>query len=429
MSSGVRTNNLMSQYNSWVDRCRNDLSYGHVWMMPIGGLDARLERANVFERDVERLGYELPRVIGVALIDVARHVAGVFVQVASSGWDGYRYFEGSLEGRVFFTGLRDLPLDVVVHLATVCMNVGIALDRAVAQLSTGVGMLAWHGGEWAVSLVSGESLTVLSTDLDTRRIVYGAVGITLLAAGALCVPVAAIQLFALPILAGSIYGMVNNQFTVRECPEYYTMGHYYDGVSTRGHGVRTNNLIIKPFVTGCYATTMVTKYAGAILSLIGTLPYTSTMLPVTYAVGMIAGVCAIGVVAAHIFAMYVKNDGQGKFDAYAEHVGFEWTDEHLNMTWFELQRAVEPLIEQKRANLNGSFEELEAFNAKLETLTNSMCSYPWANEPTDGLQSMPLRYVLGWQTNSSRNMVGYATAGVGTALVGVASIALRIFVI
>ncbi|MCH9612091.1 MAG: hypothetical protein S4CHLAM102_05740 [Chlamydiia bacterium] len=186
MSNGVHTPSLMSRFNSWVDRFRADLNHQQPSTLPIGGLEAGLERAEVFKRDVERLGYVMPRAIALAMIGVARNVNGVFVEVTSGSGDSYRHYEGPLEGRIFFTRLQNVPDNLMVHLATAGIRVRVALDQVVTLISTGVGMLAWHGGEWAVNLVSGKSSTLLSTDLETRQIVYGAIGITLLARSFAC---------------------------------------------------------------------------------------------------------------------------------------------------------------------------------------------------------------------------------------------------
>lgn len=68
----------------------------------------------------------------------------------------------------------------------------------------GVGYLTWHAGERLVRLVTKSPYTVLSNDRQFRHIVYGSIGLTLLAAGAVFIPISPIQMVALPIIMGSI---------------------------------------------------------------------------------------------------------------------------------------------------------------------------------------------------------------------------------
>jgi hypothetical protein len=218
---------------------------------------------------------------------------------------------------------------------------------------------------------------------------------------ALLIPVTAIQLFALPILLGSIYGTLNNQFTVRECPEYYTMGHYYDGKSLDGHAIQTNNLLIKPIVTGCYATTMVTKYAGMILSTIGTLPYAARSLAVPIAAAMIGTSCVVALVAAHVIATLKKRAVQKAFDDFARLKGIEWNETNLENYWKDIKPSQEELKN----------EELRKVSEYIESQI---------------YRPMPMKYIMGWQVNNMRNTIGYLAAGLGTLAVGVTTVFLRL---
>lgn len=278
----------------------------------------------------------------------------------------------------------------------------------------------WHGSEKIVCIITGLTHTVLSNATRVRDIVYDSLGVTLLAAGAVFIPVASIQMIALPIVLGSIYGTLNNQFTIRECPEYYTMGHHYDGTDLKRHAIKSNNLLIKPIVTGCYATTMVTKIAGVVLSAVGTIPYTAAVLPVPLAGTMIVTTCVIALIGAHIFSTMKKNSIQKILNNYANVIGIEWDESNLNKSWSDLTKLRAEWINQKQSELAQNPQELAVFNQKLNEVTK-------AAESIFSDENMPVKYVIGWQANSTRNMVGYLFAGGGTLAIAVTTVFLRIF--
>ncbi len=291
------------------------------------------------------------------------------------------------------------------------------VNDAFSLASTNVGLITWHAGEKITNLFTGSEDTVLSNSVKTREIVYDSLGLTLLAAGAAFIPVPAIQMIALPIIMGSIYGTLNNQFTVRECPEYYTMGHLYDGTRLVRHAIKTNNLLIKPIVTGCYATTSVTKFAGVLLSVAARAPYTAAVLPVSLAGAMIGGTCVLALVAAHIFSNIKKNSFQQSLDEYERLIGFQWNN--TNLVWGS--RFVDQLIEQKRIELASDPQALLHFNQKLTELTAAIRSNMHL--------FVPMKYLVGWQSNHTRNLTGYVFAGGGALAISVTSVFLRVFVL
>lgn len=334
----------------------------------------------------------------------------------------YRLSKGSIHASTCLANICLIPKHIILSIVMPVLYIVRALNEAVTAASRGVGFLAWHGGERMVSLINDSPSTVLSYRPEIRDIVYDSIGLTLLAAAAVFVPLAPIQLVALPIILGSIYGTVNNQFTIRECPEYYTMGHYYDGTDLKGHAIKTNNLIIKPIVTGCYATTIVTKIAGVILAAVGRLPYTAAVLPVSYAAVMIAGVIAVSLVAAHVFSNMAKKAVQNNLHEYAALLGIPWTDDLQNKSWSKLQEMGSQKIEEKRQEFTSDKQGLEKFNQKLRHLTKRIGS--GTSNP-----HMPIKYIIGWQANGTRNVVGYIFAGGGILVLSATTIFLRIYLL
>lgn len=165
---------------------------------------------------------------------------------------------------------------------------------------------------------------------------------------------------------------------------------------------------------------MVTKLAGAILAAVGTIPYTVVVLPVPYAGAMIAGVCLISLVAAHVFSNMKKNSIYKNLNAYAALIGIESNEVNRNRKWNDLAEMRLEHIAQKRQELALNAQELESFNQRLQELTEDIESN--ILDP-----DMSVKYITGWQANNTRNGVGYLFAGGGTLAIAVSTIFLRIF--
>lgn len=86
-------------------------------------------------------------------------------------------------------------------------------------------------------------------------------------------------------------------------------------------------------VTGCYATTMVTKLAGIILAAAATIPYTAATFSVSLAASLIIGTCAMALVTAHIFATIKKAFITNCLNEYASLIGMEWNEANHNTIW------------------------------------------------------------------------------------------------
>lgn len=320
----------------------------------------------------------------------------------------------------------DLIVSLPFSVSTALVNLFISTIKAVnTVLYTGtraVGLFFWHGGERVVRYIKSTFLgsdfyksghTVLSHSLHYRDIVYSSIGATALAIAALFTSILPLQILALPIAMGSLYGTINNQFTVRNCPEYYTMGHYFDGKSLKGHAVKTNDHIIKPIITGCYATTPVTTIVGIVLALLGTLPYATATLPLLLAMKMITVVLGAGLVAGHCISRSVQNTIEKSIERYAKLAGIALTEEDRNLSWWDFLRKYQETILFKYTFCLKARKELDRLEKYI------------ANNILD--TKLPIKYIAGWQANNMRNTVGYLSAGVGTVAISAATVFLRIF--
>lgn len=412
---------VLDRFSDWADQYRNGFLTPYTSSDP--AMPNRYEQdANqgpIFRDDFKRHVYTLLNQVKYEVASLAQCVATIAFSPVAIVTEIYRLLSRSINVSTCLKNILMVPQHIVLSAFSALYYVAESVDGIIAAASTEVGFLAWHAGERVVRLLSGAPHTVLSNSPFTRDIVYHALGLTLLAAGALFIPIAPIQLLALPIILGSIYGTINNQFTVRQCPEYYTMGHHYDGTKLGHHAIKTNNLWIKPIVSGCYATTFITKYAGLVLAAIGTIPFTAAILPGSIAGAMIGGVCAIALIVSHIFATLKKNGLQRKLDEYGKLIGLELNEINRNRSWEDLAESRKLLIEQKRGQLAANPQELKEFDRKLAEFNKVMEVY------LDG--DIPIKYIPGWESNSTRNGWGYLFAGGGTVAVAVASIFLRIF--
>lgn len=412
---------LVRQLDLFMDNKRNALLAPSI---PVSGknpieINQQFKKKIIFYDDLKRYSHQLSTQTQYEVASIAQAISILVISPFSLFGELYRVCDQSISISACLINVCMIPQSMISSIFKIGFYILRTADEVLSLAATGVGLLAWHAGEKIDSLITASSDTILSNKPHIRKIVYHAIGLTLLAGAALFIPIAPVQMVALPIILGSIYGTLNNQFTVRECPEYYTMGHYYDGTDLRGHAIKSNNLLIKPIVTGCYATTIVTKFAGIILAAVGTIPYTRATLSVHLAGKMVAGVCDLAFIVAHIFSTLKKYFLQEMLNDYAALIGIEWNEANRNTTWANLEKIRTRHIERKRAQLAYNPSELELFNRKLNQLTKAI-------ESNILDTAMPVKYIVGWQANNIRNSVGYLFAGGGTLAIAVTTIFLRI---
>lgn len=418
ISQVISSNDLLQQFTLWADRKREAILAEPLFTSEKS--DRELNQGAIFHEDFNHHVHTFSAQFKYEAASLAKCIATIAITPFAVFGEFYRLCNRSINASTCLKNICIVPKHIISSIFKSALYVVRVVNKTVTAASICVGFLAWHGGERLVRLINGASDTVLSNHQGIRDVVYNSIGVTLLAAATVFIPFATIQMIALPVILGSVYGTINNQFTVRECPEYYTMGHYYDGTDLKGHAVKTNNLIIKPIVTGCYATTMVTKIAGVILAATGTLPFTSAVLPMAYAATMIAGVSLISLVAAHVFSSMKKKSIQKNLDAYASLIGIQWTDSNRNISWRDLAEVRDQGIEKRRQELGSDAQELEKFNQRLQELTTGI-------ESNILNPDLPVKYIVGWQANNTRNTIGYIFAGGGTLAIAISTIFLRIF--
>jgi len=381
------------------------------------------KQVELFKADWKDHGRELWAETQVEALRLAKIVGTIVLAPLFLIADTYRCLvKGTISGKKLASNFVYLPAHILKSgLSSVVWSVRVA-NKIVTALSTGAGNLLWHAGEGIVNKVrhfrakditEASKKSILSDNRNIRKIVYQSLGITALAAVALFIPIPPIQIIALSILGGSIYGTINNHFTTRDCPEYYTMGHHYDGTHVRDHAVKSLNPNLKAVVAGCYATTMVTRIAGYIFAAAATVPFVAATVPLAISVAMVATSVILGLGVAHVLSRRARAS-ERRFKEDVETFAKE-----LN---YDLKGKEDNTVESLLRDLLGEYyKKGEDEKERLKNLADRIRS---KNVRYD----VPLRYQAGWHANNTRNLTGYIVSGVGTLAAVVTTVCLRVLV-
>lgn len=93
-----------------------------------------------------------------------------------------------------------------------------------------------------------------------------AIFITLSAMAATATPWKIARVWGAVVLSAVGYGIINDLFACRVCPEYFTVGHVYDGQRTRWRLVNTLDPNVNAVAWGMVATSTLAALGGAIVS-------------------------------------------------------------------------------------------------------------------------------------------------------------------
>jgi hypothetical protein len=94
-------------------------------------------------------------------------------------------------------------------------------------------------------------------------LVYTAATATGLAIGAVLAPWEAVRIIGLTVLTGVGYGIANDMVACRDCIEYFTVGHIYDGTAFRNRALKTLDPNLNAIAWGAIATWHVCAIGGA----------------------------------------------------------------------------------------------------------------------------------------------------------------------
>ena len=133
--------------------------------------------------------------------------------------------------------------------------------------------------------------------------VYTAAAATGLAIGAVLAPWESIRIIGLTILTGVSYKIANDMIAYRDCIEYFTVGHKYDGTELRKRPLKTLNPSLNAIAWGI-ATWPAWGIAGSFWALISRMPFPGLSVKITTSqlTPYLLSGAAITVVAAHILS-------------------------------------------------------------------------------------------------------------------------------
>lgn len=99
-----------------------------------------------------------------------------------------------------------------------------------------------------------------------KYLIKKAMFITASAIGAAAMPWKLPRIWGATVLTAVAYGIINDLFACRVCPEYFTIGHFFDGERTQNRLVKTLDPNVNALAWGMVATSTLAALGGTVLS-------------------------------------------------------------------------------------------------------------------------------------------------------------------
>lgn len=142
------------------------------------------------------------------------------------------------------------------------------------------------------------------------------------AAAALYGPGEAVRIIGTMVLTGVGYGVANDLLACRDCIEYFTVGHIWDGREFRHRLVQSLNPNLNALVWGAVATWHVSALAGVMFATLARMPLFGTCCKIT--ARQLAPWLAVGAgvafVVAHVVSKRAYDDLAAKGRCYYSRV-------------------------------------------------------------------------------------------------------------
>ncbi|MDB2614198.1 hypothetical protein N9Y92_03450 [Chlamydiales bacterium] len=152
--------------------------------------------------------------------------------------------------------------------------------------------------------------------------VVTAFGATALAALATyTAPTEAVRIIGMTVLTGVSYATANDMIACRDCPEYFTVGHFDDGQNLENRPIRTLNPTANALVWGPLASWHVSLIAGTVLSLAARLPIFSATVSANSLAPLLVTGAAVTFCIAHFAARKAESQRLGSFTVLGMNVG------------------------------------------------------------------------------------------------------------
>lgn len=135
-----------------------------------------------------------------------------------------------------------------------------------------------------LGLVSSDNqLAVPIINERYKPLVHTAAGAAGLAIIAVLAPSETIKIIGMTVLTGIGYGIANDMFACRDCIEYFTVGHFYDGKNLRCRPLNTLNPTLNALAWGTIATWHVCAISGTCFALLSRAPISGLELKISAA--------------------------------------------------------------------------------------------------------------------------------------------------
>ena len=129
------------------------------------------------------------------------------------------------------------------------------------------------------SSVSQSALPLINQRYQSS--VYRAAAATGLAITAVLAPWEVGKIIGMTVLTGVGYGIANDMVACRDCIEYFTVGHFYDGKNLNSRPLNTLNPTLNALAWGAIATWHVCAIAGTFFALLARTPFPGLALKIT----------------------------------------------------------------------------------------------------------------------------------------------------
>ncbi|NGX35810.1 MAG: hypothetical protein K1000chlam1_00643 [Candidatus Anoxychlamydiales bacterium] len=202
-------------------------------------------------------------------------------------------------------------------------------------------------------------------------------------------PWEAIKIIGITVLTGFGYGVANDMIACRDCIEYFTVGHFYDGRNLKNRPLNTLNPTLNALAWGAIATWHVCAIAGTFFSLLARIPFFGLSIKITaiQLAPYLAIGAAIALLVSHVRSRLAQKEMVNKIRTIKSNSSMMGTALARLSPYIRYQK---PLAKY--------------FHLKYE---------------------VPLELQAGWEACNVRNMTGYASIGIGGALLSIAMIAAR----
>ncbi|CCB88493.1 unknown protein [Simkania negevensis Z] len=145
---------------------------------------------------------------------------------------------------------------------------------------------------------------------EYKLIVYTACAATAFAGASLLAPWESVRMIGGTTLTGIFYATINDMVACRDCIEYFTFGHVWDGQKLDKRPIMTLDPNLNAIAWGMIASWHVSALAGVLFAAVARLPYAAVKLSTRqiapYLVGSAIALCTFAHVTVRVLDSWLK---------------------------------------------------------------------------------------------------------------------------